>query len=193
VTVELPQDLAPHHVGSIIVGDRGDARRIGESRGSLISRIHLSPIAVDLGRLGPRGRAGRRSDMNCKTCRSAYRTGAMAYVVDEKGNLVRARVCKTCAGTAIRLVVTAAKAACACGAAPETCAKCVATRVEAALRQSVDAKGVARAPRKKAKAYGVGGADEFSAGIQEGSCRRQAFLSGAPGRAPIRARWSGRS
>jgi hypothetical protein len=92
----------------------------------------------------------------------------MAYVVDEKGNLVRARVCKTCAGAAVRLVVTAAKAACACGATPETCAKCLATKVEAAVRQSVDAKALARALRKRAKAYGVGDAGEFSAGIGEG-------------------------
>jgi hypothetical protein len=64
----------------------------------------------------------------------------------------------------------------ACGAALETCAKCVATKVEAAVRQSVDAKALARALRKRAKAYGVGGADEFSAGIGEGLVQAAGFL-----------------
>jgi hypothetical protein len=105
-------------------------------------------------------------------------TGTVADAVDENGSLGRARVCicKTCAGAAIRLVVTAAKAACACGAAPETCPKCIATKIEAAVRQKVDAKALARALRKRAKAYGVGGGDDFSAGIQEGLVQAAGFL-----------------
>jgi hypothetical protein len=70
----------------------------------------------------------------------------------------------------------AAATPCACGGVPTACPRCVSTTVEAAKRDGVNAKTLARALQRRAKAYGLPDAGEFAARIKEGLERAAGFL-----------------
>ena len=91
----------------------------------------------------------------CKACGGQARkgSGGIASVLVD-GKVVSGRVCGTCLGKAVVLVV-APVAPCGCGGKASKCSACVAKVVDGAKRGAADAKKLAKALRDRAKAYAM--------------------------------------
>ena len=112
----------------------------------------------------------------CKACGGQARkgSGGMASVLVD-GKIVAGRVCGACMGKAV-VVVAASVAQCVCGEKASLCSGCVAAAVDKAKRGAADAPTLAKALRKRAKAYenansehgeGIGVGLEQAAGFLE--------------------------
>lgn len=83
--------------------------------------------------------------MRCKGCGRQYRSGTTVYVCNEDGALQRARVCKHCDVTAVRILMQPVlPLGCSCGAPAAKCAVCVAKLEKQAALKASDAKALAK-------------------------------------------------